>query len=250
MNGENAQTGFSRGENGEFRTTHWSIVLAASGNDSSQAADALARLCRDYWYPLYAYIRRRGHESHDAQDLTQAFFARLLEKNFLAAVRRERGKFRWFLLATLKRFLANEWNHDHAIKRGGRHITISLDQETAEGRYRHEVADHTTPDKLFDQSWAMTVLEHAREQLQQEYRAGEREKLFEQLKIFLSGDRAPISHAEVGVILGLSESAVKVAVHRLRQRYRDCLREQIAQTVSSPAEVDDEIRQLFAAFSG
>ena len=233
-----------------FATTHWSVVLAAREQDSPRAADALTSLCRTYWYPLYAYIRRHGHAPQDAQDLTQEFFARLLEKNFLAAVRQERGKFRWFLLSALKRFLANEWNREHAAKRGGRRTIVSLDEETAEGRYRYEVADHATPDKLFDQSWAMTLLEQAQERLQREYTDSNRGQLFDQLKIFLSGDRAPLSHAEAGAVLGMNEGAVKVAVHRLRQRYRDCLREQIAQTVSTQAEVDEEIRQLFAAFAG
>ena len=225
-------------------------MLAARDEESPRATEALAQLCRTYWYPLYAYIRRRGHAPHDAQDLTQEFFARLLEKNILKAVQQERGKFRWFLLSAVKRFLANEWNREHALKRGGQQSIVSLDEETAEGRYRYEIADHTTPDKLFDQSWAMTLLEQAQEQLQREYADSSRGELFDQFKIFLSGDRAPISHAEAGAVLGMNEGAVKVAVHRLRQRYRDCLREQIAQTVSTPAEVDEEIQQLFAAFSG
>lgn len=232
-----------------FVTTHWSVVLAARDEESPRATDALAQLCHSYWYPLYAYIRRRGHEPHDAQDLTQEFFARLLEKNILKAVQQERGKFRWFLLSAVKRFLANEWNREHAAKRGGGQSIVSLDEETAEGRYRYEVVDHTGPDKLFDQSWAMTLLEQAQVQLQREYDESGRSALFNQLKIFLSGDRAPISHEEAGAVLGMSEGAVKVAVHRLRQRYRDSLREQIAQTVSTPAEVEEEIQQLFAAFS-
>jgi len=233
-----------------FTTTHWSVVLSARQVDSPEAADALAQLCQTYWYPLYAYMRRRGHGIHDAQDLTQEFFVRLLEKNFLSAVRQERGKFRWFLLSALKRFLINERNRDHAAKRGGRHAFLSLDEESAEGRYRLEIADRVTPEKLFDQSWAMTLLEQAQEQLRREYEAGGRGTVFEQLKMFLSGDRAPISHRDAGTALGLDEGAVKVAIHRLRQRYRECLRAQIAQTVSTPAEVDEEIQQLFAVFAG
>jgi RNA polymerase sigma-70 factor (ECF subfamily) len=233
-----------------FATTHWSVVLEARAEDSPKAVDALAQLCRTYWYPLYAYIRRRGHESHDAQDLTQEFFARLLGNNILKSVQQERGKFRWFLLSAVKRFLANERNREQAAKRGGGRNIVSLDEETAEGRYRYEIPDHTTPDKLFDQSWAMTLLEQAQVQLQREYAESNRRELFDQLRIFLSGDRAPLSHSEAGAVLGMNEGAVKVAVHRLRQRYRDCLREQIAQTVSTPAEVDEEIQQLFAAFSG
>jgi RNA polymerase sigma factor (sigma-70 family) len=233
-----------------FTTTHWSVVLAAREEESPKTADALAQLCGTYWYPLYAYIRRRGHEPQDAQDLTQEFFARLLGNNILKAVQQERGKFRWFLLSAVKRFLANEWNREQAAKRGGGQTIVSLDEETAEGRYRYEVPDHATPDRLYDQSWAMTLLEQAQAQLQREYLDTNRGEIFEQLKVFLSGDRAPLSHAEMGAVLGMNEGAVKVAVHRLRQRYRDCLREQIAQTVSTPAEVDEEIQQLFAAFSG
>jgi RNA polymerase sigma-70 factor (ECF subfamily) len=247
---EGAQAELAGPPAAEFRTTHWSVVLAAREEESPRAEEALAQLCRAYWYPLYAYIRRRGHNPHDAQDLTQEFFARLLERNFLKAVRQERGQFRWFLLSAVKRFLASEWNREHAAKRGGQHTVVSLDEQTAEGRYRLEIADHATPDKLFDQSWAMTLLEQAQAQLQREYRDSNRGELFGQLKLFLSGDRAPVSHAEAGVALGMNEGAVKVAVHRLRHRYRDCLREQIAQTVATPAEVDEEIRQLFAAFAG
>lgn len=232
-----------------FPTTHWSVVLSAGEEDSAQATEALGRLCQTYWYPLYAYVRRRGYAVHDAQDLTQEFFARLLEKNFLNAVRQERGKFRWFLLSALKRFLANEWNHDRAAKRGGSHNLLSLDEETAEGRYRLEIADHLTPEKLFDQRWALTLLEQAQEQLRGEYETTGRGPLFEQLKVFLSGDRTPVSRSEAGTALGLNEGAVNVAVHRLRQRFRDCLREQIAQTVLTPAEVEEEIRQLFALFN-
>jgi RNA polymerase sigma-70 factor (ECF subfamily) len=235
---------------GQFLTTHWSVVLAAREEESPQASDALARLCQSYWYPLYAYIRRQGHPPHDAQDLTQEFFARLLENKILRAVRQERGKFRWFLLSAVKRFLANEWNREHAAKRGGMGCTVSLDEERAEGRYRHEIPDHATPDKLFDQSWALALLEQARAQLQSEYAENNQGELFEGLKIFLSGDRAPLSHAEIGALLGMSEGAVKVAVHRLRVRYRDCLRAKISQTVSTQAQVDEEIQELFAAFGG
>ena len=147
----------------QFRTTHWSVVLEAREAESPHAIHALEALCRTYWYPLYAYVRRRGHASHAAQDLTQEFFARLVERNILTAVRQERGKFRWFLLSALQRFLANEWNRGHAAKRGGRQIIVSLDEKVAEGRYRFEAVDHATPETLFDQSWAMTLLEQAQD---------------------------------------------------------------------------------------
>jgi RNA polymerase sigma-70 factor (ECF subfamily) len=233
---------------GQFRTTHWSVVLAAREEASPQASDALAQLCQAYWYPLYAYIRRQGYPPHDAQDLTQEFFARLLKNKILKAVQQERGKFRWFLLSAVKRFLANEWNRDHAAKRGGTDRRVSLDEDGAEIRYCGEISDRITPDKLFDQSWALTLLEQAQAQLQSEYARNNQGELFERLKVFLSGDRAPLSHAEVGALLGMSVGAVKVAVHRLRARYRDCLRAKIGQTVSTQAEVDEEIQQLFAAF--
>jgi RNA polymerase sigma-70 factor (ECF subfamily) len=247
---EGAQAELAGQPEAVFRTTHWSVVLAAQEKESPHAADALAQLCRAYWYPLYAYIRRRGHEPHDAQDLTQEFFARLLERNFLESVKQERGKFRWFLLSAAKRFLANEWNREQAAKRGGGQSIVSLDEETAEGRYRYEISDDTTPEKHFDKSWAVAVLEQAQLQLQREYTDGNRGPIFEQFKVFLSGDNAPMTLAEAGAALGMSEGAAKVAVHRLRQRYRECLREQIAQTVFTPAEVDEEIRQLFAVFAG
>ena len=233
-----------------FATTHWSVVLAARDVRSPEAEDALAQLCRCYCNPLYAYVRRRGHEPQDAEDLIQEFFSRLLQKDLLKGVQQERGKFRWFLLAALKRFLVNEWKRQNAAKRGGRHVLISLDATAAENRFHLEVSDGVTPEKLFDQSWAVNLLEAAQEQLRREYDLGGRSAAFEGIKIFLSGDEAAHTYAETGKALGLSEGAVKVAVHRLRQRYRECLREQIGQTVSTPGEVDEEIRHLFAVFSG
>ncbi len=232
-----------------FATTHWSVVLSAREVTTPAAADALSKLCQTYWYPLYAYVRRRGYDTDEAQDLTQEFFARLLERNFLTAVRRERGKFRWFLLCALKRFLTNEWKREQAAKRGGQHTLVSLDEAAGEIRYGLEVADHVTPETLYDRTWALTLLDQARQALERDYVESGRDAIFNHLKIFLSGDRAPLSMAEAGALLGMNEGAVKVAVHRLRQRYRECLREAIAQTVMTPAEVDEEIRQLFAVFS-
>ncbi len=234
----------------EFQTTHWSVVLAARDAESPQAAEALAKLCHAYWYPIYAYVRRRGHQPHDAQDLTQEFFARLLEKNILSAVRQERGKFRSFIRLAVSRFLTSEWRCEHAAKRGGAHTILSLDETTAEGRYRLEPADHATPETVFDRNWAVILLEQAHNKLRSEYEKGGRSPTFVGLEPFLSGDPASESYAELGVRLGMSANAVKVAVHRLRERYGECLRQQIAQTVSTPAEVEEEIRQLFAIFSG
>lgn len=233
-----------------FQTTLWGVVRLAGEGASAASTVALERLCKSYWYPLYAYLRRRGQSPHDAQDLIQGYFEQLLEKNLLQAVRQERGKFRWFLLSTLRRFAANEWNRDHAAKRGGGMTMVSLDEETAEGRYRREIPDGATPETLYDRSWAMTLLERAEEELRLEYAQDGRGAMFERLKVFLSGDRDGASYAEVGADLDMAEGAVKVAVHRLRRRFRDCLRRQIAQTVSTTAEVDDEIRQLFAVFGG
>lgn len=233
-----------------FQTTLWSVVRLAGEGASAASTAALERLCQSYWYPLYAYLRRRGQSPHDAQDLIQGYFEQLLERNLLQAVRQERGKFRWFLLSTLRRFAANEWNREHAAKRGGRVTLVSLDEETAEGRYRREIPDVATPETLYDQSWAMTLLGRAEEELRREYEQGGRGVLFERLKAFLPGDWGGSSYRDVGEELGMAEGAVKVAVHRLRRRFRDCLRGQIAQTVSTAAEVDEEIRQLFGVFRG
>ncbi|MBI4658593.1 MAG: sigma-70 family RNA polymerase sigma factor [Verrucomicrobia bacterium] len=233
-----------------FVTTHWSVVLAARQNEDSRTTAALEQLCQTYWYPLYAYVRRHGHDVHDAQDLTQEFFARLLEKDFLKAVEPGRGKFRWFLLSVIKRFLANEWNRTHALKRGGCVRLIHWDEHAAESRYCRDGASEVTPEKLFDQTWAMTLLEQAHAQLREEFAAAGKTKLFDHLKVFLSSDKASFSYAEVADVLRMTEGAVRVAVHRLRLRYREFLRAQIAQTVTTPVELEDEIRHLFAAFGG
>ncbi len=225
-----------------FAATRWTMVLAAGRGDSPQAARALDELCRLYWYPLYAYIRRCGHEAHEAEDLTQEFFARLLAKNYLADVEREKGKFRSFLLASLKHFLANEWDKARAQKRGGHHTFVSLDAET---RYRSEPADEPSADKLLDRQWALALLDQVLARLAAEADA----KQFAVLKPFLTAGKDVTHYADVAVKLGMTEGAVKVAVHRLRQRYRKLLREEIAHTVASPAGVDDEIRHLFAAFN-
>jgi RNA polymerase sigma-70 factor (ECF subfamily) len=218
------------------------MVLAAGRGESPQAARALDELCRIYWYPLYAYVRRCGHEAREAEDLTQEFFARLLAKNYLADVQREKGKFRSFLLASLKHFLANEWDRARAQKRGGQHTHLSLD--TAETRYRAEPTDELSADKLLDRQWAIALLDQVLNRLGAETDA----KQFDALKPFLTADKDAIPYGEVAGKLGTTEGAVKVAVHRLRKRYRQLLREEIAHTVAGPAEVEEEIRHLFAAF--
>lgn len=230
-----------------FAPTRWTVVLAAGRQGASeQAAEALAELCRTYWYPLYAYIRRRGHTTHAAEDLTQEFFARLLAQDFLAGVAREKGKFRSFLLAALKHFLANEWDRAQSQKRGGGRRLIPLDALSAESRYRQEPADTLTPEKLFERQWAATLLEQTLARLQAEFAAEGKLTQFEALKGYLTTDAPSSSYADVGEKLALSAGAVKVAVHRLRRRYRELLRSEIAQTVADPADVDEEIRHLLA----
>jgi RNA polymerase sigma-70 factor (ECF subfamily) len=225
------------------------MVLTAGQGQSPQAGRALEELCRTYWWPLYAYVRRRGYEAHEAEDLTQEFFARLLTKNYLADVAREKGKFRSFLLASLKHFLANEWDRARAKKRGGEHAHISLDAHAAETRYRSEPMDELTADKVLDRQWALTLLELVLARLDAEYAGAGKAELFERLKVYLTAVKDSVPYATVATKLGTTEGAAKVAVHRLRQRYRKLLREEIAHTVASPADIEGEIRHLFAAFS-
>lgn len=227
-----------------FAATRWTVVLAAAkGRDSPQAADALSELCRTYWYPLYAFIRRRGYESHEAEDLTQEFFARLLEKHVLAGIDREKGKFRAFLLAAAKHFLANERDRTQAQKRGGGRAMIAWDSLNAEARYRLEPAHDLTPERLFERRWALTLLDHVLARVQAEFDEGGKTRLFEALKGALAGGLEG-TYAAIAERLGMSEVAVKVAVHRLRRRYRERLREEIAHTVADPTEIDEEIRHL------
>jgi RNA polymerase sigma factor (sigma-70 family) len=233
-----------------FATTHWSVVLQAGENDSPQAAEALTRLCRAYWYPLYAYVRRQGHAFADAQDLTQEFFARLLERKYLRLADRNRGRFRTFLLTSLKHFLINEWNKANREKRGGGRQVISLDAEQTETRFRAEPADDRSPDKAFERRWAMVLLERVLDQLQAEFAATGRTQLFEELKFCLTGEESDSSYIELGRRLGMTEGSLKVTVHRLRGRYRELLREEISRTVQDPEAIDDEMRDLFAALRG
>jgi len=229
-----------------FATTRWSMVAAAQDPTAPHAREALAELCRLYWYPVYAYVRRRGHDHHAAQDLTQAFFARLLERHDLAAADRTRGRFRSYLLTACQHFLANEHDRETAKKRGGGRARVPLDLAGADGRYSREPADEETPERVFDRQWALGLLDRALGGLREEYTGSGRAKLFDALKDCLPGGAA-VPYADLAGRLGMTEGAVKVAVHRLRQRYRDRLREVIADTVATPEEVDDEIRDLFAA---
>jgi RNA polymerase sigma-70 factor (ECF subfamily) len=235
--------------NAYFVTTHWSVVLSAQAKNSPQAGTALETLCRTYWYPLYAYVRRQGRSPHDAQDLTQEFFARLLEKDYLQAVVREKGKFRSFLLMAFKRFLITEWKQAHAQKRGGQYVTLSLETQTAETRYAGEPTGPLDAEKLYERRWALTLLDKVLERLQQEFVKAGKAALFDQLKNYLMAERGDIPYAQAATALNMNEGAVKVAVHRLRRRFRELFREEVSHTVSSPEEVDEEIRYLLAAFS-
>jgi len=231
-----------------FATTHWTVVLAAGRRSAPQADRALEELCRAYWYPLYAYVRRHGHSREDAEDLTQGFFASFLKRNYLERVSSEKGRFRAFLLAALKHFLANEYDRAGRQKRGGGVAPLSLDWQDADARYQFDPADQISPDKLYDRAWAMTLLEQVITRLRAESAAEGRAEVFEQLKPFLMAGGGDIPYAQAAAKLGLNESAARVAVHRLRKRYRELLRAEIAQTLSDPADLDEEMRALFRAF--
>jgi RNA polymerase sigma-70 factor (ECF subfamily) len=230
---------------GRFLTTRWSLIVAAQKPGADQAREALAELCRLYWYPLYAYIRRRGHDAVSAEDLTQAFFAHLLEKHALASVSPERGRFRSFLLTSCQHFLVNEHERANALKRGGGRL-VSLDLTGADGRYRAEPDHEETPERLFDRGWALALLEQTLQSLRSEYERADKSALFHALKGQLTGDETR-PYAALAEELGTTESAIKSAVHRLRQRYGEILREQIGETVTTDAEIDDEVRALFEA---
>jgi len=230
-----------------FTTTHWSVVLAAGCEKSPAAQQALERLCQTYWYPLYAFVRGQGNSPENAQDLTQAFFARLLEKNYIEQADRQRGKFRSFLLGALKHFLADEWDKATAQKRGGGKVPLSLDDDTNEERYRMEPVDDVSPDKLYDRRWALATLETAAQRLRKDYHTTGKATLFDQLQDFLSGSLG--SYAEAAPRLGMAESTLKSYVHRLRQRNQEILREVIADTVASPKQIDHELRDLLAVLT-
>jgi RNA polymerase sigma-70 factor (ECF subfamily) len=230
-----------------FATTHWSLVLAAGKGASADAQDALAALCQTYWYPLYAYVRRQGHQPDDAQDLTQEFFARLLEKHYLQSADPERGRFRSFLLTAFKRFLSKERDRERTKKRGGGMKSLDLDFEAGERRYRLEPAHEATAEKVYEQRWALTLLDRVLIRLRDGFGQAGKEKEFNCLKVYLTGEADTPSYQEAAAGLGMTEGAVKVAVHRLRRRYRDLVREEIAQTVAAPEDVDEELRHLLAA---
>ena len=234
---------------GLFATTHWSVVLSAGQQKSPEAAQALETLCRTYWYPLYAHARRQGHNPEDAQDLTQAFFAHLLRQDFLRGVRPDKGRFRSFLLACLNNFLSDERDRAQTAKRGRGQPPISLDANLAERRYREEPVDGLTPEIAYERRWAATLLGRARTRLAGEYAAHGKTDLLHRLQEFPLGERGDSSFRDCAVRLSLSESALKSAVHRMRLRYRELVREEVAHTVNDPAEVEAEIRYLIAVVS-
>lgn len=224
------------------------MVLTARDQDSPKSSEALEALCRTYWFPLYAFVRRQGRSPHDAQDLTQEFFARLLEKEYLKSAAQEKGRFRTFLLVALKRFLANEWDRQHAQKRGGSSLIVPIDPELAESRFIAGPAHELQPDLLFDRQWALTLLERTMARLRDEYVSTGRAKLFELLRGCLAKDESALPYAEIATRLNLTEAAVKMTVQRLRARYREILRAEIADTVATPEEIEEEIRHLFSTF--
>ena len=234
----------------EFATTHWSLVLAAGSGEASQTRSrrALEELCKAYWYPLYAFVRYRGYSSDDAQDVTQSFFARILEKDGLASADPERGRFRSYLLGAVKHFLANEWHRARAQKRGGGVTFLELDALDPEARYALEPARSSDPEAVFDREWAQESIARAMQNLRAESEARGKGELLEALKGSLTGEEPPRS--ETAARLGMTDGAVKSAVHRLRQRYRELLRAEIAETVTDPADVDAEMRHLVAALRG
>jgi RNA polymerase sigma-70 factor (ECF subfamily) len=232
-----------------FPTTCWSHILAVRDQATPEARQALAELCAGYWYPLYAFIRRRGHGPEEARDLTQDYFVRLLERGTVAAADPLRGRFRTFLLTDLSRFLIDRHRHDRAAKRGGGIATLSIDARDAENRYLREPADTRTPERLFERAWALALLESVMVRLRREYEESGRGAGFEILKVVLTEVPGSVSHSELARQLGTSEGAAQVAAHRIRRRYRELVRDAIAATVSDPEEIESEIRHLFAALS-
>jgi RNA polymerase sigma-70 factor (ECF subfamily) len=224
-----------------FSTTHWSMVLAAGDKKSPEAKEALERLCGAYWYPIYAYVRRKGYKAEDAQDLTQEFFSRLVERNYLSVADRNRGKFRSFLLGSLEHFLAREWTKAHAQKRGGGRTVFSFDEANAEDRHSHEPAHQLSPGRIFERRWATTLLDQAMSRLREECAASQKGEFFTRIEPHLSGEKGDTSYAEIAAILRMSQEAVKVAVHRLRRRFGELIRAEIAQTVATPQEADEEL---------
>ncbi len=234
---------------GLFATTHWSVVLAAGPRDTPQSAAAREKLCRTYWYPLYAYVRRRGYSPEDAQDLTQEFFARFLSGESISRVDQRRGRFRSYLLGAFNHLLSDEWDRSHRLKRGGQACLIALDAPSGEARYALEPADERSPDRLFERRWALALLEGVWRQLQQEYEAAGKGRLFACISSFLTGGVEEKSYRRAAEALQMTEGATRVAVHRLRQRYAVLFRQAVADTVEHPEEIAEEMRHLVSVLS-
>jgi RNA polymerase sigma factor (sigma-70 family) len=230
-----------------FTTTNWSVVLEAGQIDSPRAKAALEKLCQRYWYPLYAFIRRRGHDPHEAKDLTQSFFVHLLTHEALTGLDRNKGLFRSFLLTVLTHFLNDEWDRQQAAKRGGGHQIVSWDNLSAEEMYLHEPVESSSPESSFDRQWAITLVRHALLQLRREYAAADKKELFDQLERCLTGAISPGFYAEAAERLKMNSGAVRVALHRLRRRLGQLLREEVARTVRRPEDIEEEIRCLFGS---
>jgi RNA polymerase sigma-70 factor (ECF subfamily) len=238
------------GSTSSFRTTSWTVVFAASVDSSAEPDGALSRLCQIYWHPVYAFIRRRGYDRDQAEDLTQGFFTQLLAKNYLLDADRERGRFRSFLLTAVKRFLANEWDRSHAVKRGGGHAAVSIDLVEAERWYAPATVEAATPERLFERRWALSLLEHVMDKLRAEFDDTGRGGQFETLVVFLNREPGGDRYQTVAERLGVSSGALRTSVYRLRRRYRELLRAEITGTVDAPDQIDDEIRFLLATLSG
>ena len=234
---------------GPFATTHWSVVLAAGISESATAAPALERLCRTYWPAVYVLTRRFGHGPEDARDLTQAFFARILERRWVAGADPERGRFRGFLVTTVKRFLADHLDYQRALKRGGGHSIVSFETATEESWYGLETRDECSPDWLFDRRWELTLLRTALDRLEDEQARAGSADVFRALKEFLSGEAGEATLADIGARFGIGSSATKMRLLRLRERYRELLRAEVAETLADPAAVDEEMRCLAAALA-
>jgi RNA polymerase sigma factor (sigma-70 family) len=232
-----------------FQSTRWTVILAAGRQHTPESDAALEKLCSTYWFPLYAYVRRRGHSREDAEDLTQAFFAAFLAKNYLDQVSAERGRFRAFLLASLKHFLANESDKSQRQKRGSGATHLSLDWQSADTQFQVAATTEQSPDQAFDREWAVALLSKVIERLEAESAAAGRARQFAELKVFLTTEKGAVPHATAAEKLGMDEGAVRVAVHRLRKRYRELLRDEIAQTLTDPSDLDEEMRGLIGAFA-
>jgi RNA polymerase sigma factor (sigma-70 family) len=242
-------TDYGQAGHSEFATTRWSMVLAAGHRSSPDAGEALEKLCEAYWFPLYAYVRRRVADIAEAQDLTQAFFATLLEKNYIRPAAPERGRFRAYLLTSLKHFLSKEWEKAKAQKRGGGRLPIRF-EFSDDSRWQFEPCTHLTAEQLYQRQWAIAVLHHVMDRLAAEMAQAGKTNQFELLKAFMIGERSELTYEEVAKELGTSASAAKMAATRMRRRYRELLRDEISQTVAGPEEVDEEIRDLFATLGG